>query len=43
MTQMTTIPIEKVRELVAQSRYGKTYKDLCRTRQLIVEELIRAR
>jgi hypothetical protein len=41
MTSQTTITIEKARELLAQNRYGKPYKELCRIRQLIIEELIR--
>lgn len=35
------IPIGKVRELLAESRYGKSYKELDNSRQLIIEELIR--
>lgn len=38
---LTTIPINKARDLLSKERYGKTYAELDNTRQLIIEELLR--
>lgn len=43
MTQTTTIPLEKVRDMLSMSRYRKPYKELCEIRQRVIEELIKAR